>query len=219
MILGVTIVFMIVCCWWYWYMTSNVPDMNRVMYENVDFKTGDMILFHAYDNINPVFIGTFWGHVGIVYKDPDANGRPVIFEAAKTSEMKRCPDYNKHGIMITDLQTRLEKYPGVIACKILNNPINNNVIRGFTDLMEYSKKNMEYYDDVFHNAIKKKLGDRINKYTNCGEMTLLSLIKLGLVPGNILDENMAHHLHYVTNIKQLQNNYYHDPIEITFNPF
>lgn len=220
MVLGFTIVFMIICCWWYWHMTSNAPDMNRVMFENVEFKTGDLILFHAYNNINPVFIGTFWGHIGIVYKDPDdPDSKPVLFEAAKTSGMKVCPDYNKHGIMITDLQTRVEKYPGLIACKILNVPINTNIIRGFTGFMDYCKTNMSYCDCVFRNALKKKLGEKLNNSTNCGEITFLSLIKLGLLPEAVLNQNISCHLHYVNDVKQVQNNYYHDPIEITFNPF
>ena len=200
-------------------MTKNTPNLNSVMYNQVKFKTGDMILFHAWDNSYPVIFGTFWSHVGIVYKDPDTDEKPMLFEAAKTTGMKGCPSYNKSGIMITDLQTRLEKYPGMIACKILNNPVKQNIIRGFREFMKYSKKNMSYYDDVVYNAIKKKLGEKVNNLTNCGELVLLSLIKLALMPENTLNVNTSNHLMYVNNIKQLQNNYYHDPIEILFNPF
>ena len=48
------------------------------------FKTGDIILFHALDNINPIFIGTYFGHIGIVYIH---NGEPYLFEAAATKNM------------------------------------------------------------------------------------------------------------------------------------
>ena len=48
---------------------------------------------------------------------------------------------------------------------------------------------------------------------------MLSLIKLGLLPENVLDEKIAHHLLYVANLTTVQNNHYLKPIEITFNPF
>ena len=105
------IVLLIICIFWVWYMLLNHPKLPRIKLEDAHFKTGDIILFHAYDNINSIFIGSYWGHVGIVYVDPDIpNSPPVIFEAARTSQMKNCPDHNKHGIMITDLKTRWSKH-------------------------------------------------------------------------------------------------------------
>ena len=215
-----TIVLLILCIFWVWYMLLNHPNLPNIKLEDAQFKTGDMILFHAYDNINPIFIGSYWGHVGIVYVDPDIpNSNPVIFEAAKTSQMKNCPDYNKHGIMITDLKTRIEKFPGLIACKSLNLPLNPDLIRGFKELMIYAKNNMYYNESIFYNAICKKTGGYINNGTNCGEIVFISLIKLALLPENILDECILHHLRYVSNIEQLQNNFYNKPIEITISPF
>jgi len=213
------VIIVFICLIWMWYMLANPPNLISKPFDKLTFKTGDMILFHAYDNINPVFIGSYWGHVGIVYKDPDALSEPVLFEAARTSKMKNCPEYNKHGIMITDLKTRLEKYPGMIACKFLNNPVNDGIIRGMVELLDYAKKNMYYNDNVVYNGIKKKKGERINNHTNCGEIVVLSLIKLGLLPEKTLDEKIAHHLLYVSKLTTLQNNYYLDPVEITFNPF
>ena len=101
-------------------MLANHPVLLRAPYDKLNFKTGDMILFHAYDNINPVFIGSYWGHVGIVYNNSNFTDEPLLFEAARTSKMEYCPESNKCGIMITNLKTRLEKYPGLVACKILN---------------------------------------------------------------------------------------------------
>jgi hypothetical protein len=217
----ITALFIVVfiCIFWMWYMLANPPNLISKPFNSLTFKTGDMILFHAYDNINPVFIGSYWGHVGIVYKDPDKSNPPLLFEAARTSEMKNCPDYNKHGIMITDLKTRLEKYPGLIACKFLNRPVNDCIIRGMTEFINYAKTNMYYNDDVIYNGVKKKKGEKLNNATNCGEIVALSLIKLALLPNNILDEKIAHHLLYVANLTELQNNYYLKPIELTFNPF
>lgn len=200
-------------------MLANPPNLITKQFDTMTFKTGDMILFHAYDNINPVFIGSYWGHVGIVYKDPDTLNPPLLFEAANTTDMKNCPDYNKHGIMITDLKKRLEKYPGKLACKILNRPINKGIIRGMFEFIAYARKYMYYNKNIFYNSIKKKKGEKINNATNCGELVALSLIKLGLLPEKILGEKISHHLLYVANLTELQNNYYFTPIELTFNPF
>lgn len=217
-ITAVTIVIFI-CLIWCWYMLANHPTLVCRAYDTLKFKTGDLILFHAYDNINPVFIGSYWGHIGVVYKNPDTDDLPVLFEAARTTGMKNCPEHNKHGIMITDLKTRLEKYPGLIACKFLNRPVPDDIIRGMADFIKYAKTHMYYNDDVIYNGIKKKKGEKLNHATNCGEIALLSLIKLGLLPESVLDEKIAHHLLYVANLTTLQNNHYLKPIEITFNPF
>jgi hypothetical protein len=218
--MALMVVVLIVCIFWVYHMILNHPNLKCVKFEDAKFKTGDMILFHAYDNINPVFIGSYWGHVGIVYKDPDNdNARPVIFEAARTSQMKNCPKYNKNGIMITDIKTRMEKYPGLIACKTLNDPVHTDIIRGFKELIHYAKNNMYYNDDVVYNAIKKKKGDKLNNATNCGEIVLLSLIKLALLSESHINKKIAHSLLYTAHLEKLQNNYYHKPVEITLSQF
>jgi len=213
------IIIIIICIFWAWYMTCCIPNLVSKSFDSLNFKTGDIILFHAWNNINPIFIGSYWGHIGIVYKDPDKSDTPLLFEAARTSQMKNCPDDNKHGIMITDLKTRLEKYPGLIACKFLNKPIEKNIIKGFYEFIEYSRKNMYYNDNIFYNSFKKKTGEILNNSTNCGELVTLSLIKLGLIPLDILQKKIAHHLLYTINITDLNNNNYLNPIEVIFNPF
>lgn len=213
------VVVLIICIFWLWYMLANHPKLLCKPFNEIRFKTGDIILFHAYDNINPVFIGSYWGHIGIVYKNPDTDDQPMLFEAARTSQMKNCPDYNKKGIMITDLKTRLEKYPGLVACKFLNRPVHDDIVRGMIEFIQYAKYNMYYNDDVIYNGIKKKKGEKLNNATNCGEIVVLSLIKLALLPEKVLGEKIAHHLLYAVNLTELQNNYYLQPIEITFNPF
>lgn len=215
-------IILIICITWYYYMIFMEPNYKKVAYENINFKTGDMILIHAYNNINPIFIGSFWGHIGIVYIDPDGiinNGNPVLFEAARTSKMKRCPEYNIKGIMVTDLYTRLSKYPALIAVKSLNTPIDYNTQLNFKTFINYAKNNMEYNDDVFSSGISKKLGYKINNKTNCGELVFLSLIKLELLDIKHYDNKILHHLLYMCNITKLNNNFYKEPCEILFNPF
>lgn len=205
---------------WGWYMLANPPVMLYQKFQDTRFKSGDMILFHAYNNINPVFIGSYWGHVGIVWQDPDIpNAPPMLFEAAYVGNERNCTDYNKNGIIISDLYTRLSKYPGLIALKRLHNELQPDIIRGFASFMSYAKTNMYYNDRVIYNGMQKFIGEKLNTNTNCGEITVLSLIKFGLISIDILKQNIAHHLLYVVGLKTLQNNYYHDLVEIGIDPF
>jgi hypothetical protein len=216
----VIVIVIVVFLLWSWFMLANPPKMVNKPFNQLQFKTGDIILFHAYNNINPVFIGSYWGHIGIVYNTPDNNSKPLLFEAAKTSAMKNCPEYNKHGIMITDLKTRLEKYPGLVACKFLNKHVDSCISAGLEDFMKYAKNHMYYNEDVFHNGVQKKAGQDFNESTNCGEIVLLSLVKLGLLPQKTLKANIAHHLLHTAHLTKLENDYYYlPPLELTFNPF
>ncbi len=201
-------------------MMSLPAEIPRVNYQDVKFKTGDMILFHAYDNINPIFIGTYWGHVGIVYVDPeDTSGRPVFFEAARINKGENCVEHNKTGIIVSDLQSRLEKYKGVVVYRPLNKHVAPDINRAFPEFMRFAKQNMFYNDAVISNGSKKLFGDPLNMGTNCGEMTFLCLIKLGLLPQSALKKNMAHHLRYVTRITELEDNHYDDRQRLIFNRF
>jgi hypothetical protein len=218
-IIFASVIILIIILLWCWNLLANQPTLVCHNFNSIQFKTGDMILFHAYDNINPIFIGSYWGHVGIVYKDPYSDRPPLIFEAAKTSDMKNCPIEYMNGIIFTDLKTRLQKYPGFIACKILNKHVPIGIVRGMNEFIQYSKKYMYYNNDVFHNALMKKCGYKFTNATNCGELVLLSLVKLGLLPKKILDSCIAHHLLYVAHLTKLKNNNYSNPIELLFSPF
>jgi hypothetical protein len=209
----------ILCIFWMWYMTACLPNLLRHCYKEIDFKTGDMILFHAWDNINPIFIGCFWGHVGIVYNDPENSDPPLLFEAAATNNINQLDGFNKNGIMVTDLKSRLEKYPGLISCKILDKSVDHDISKGLYEFMVYARNNMHYNHNVFTNGFNKLNGELINNSVNCGELTGLCLVKLGLVSIDTLYRKKPHHLLYVCKLYKLINNKYRTPIEITFNPF
>jgi hypothetical protein len=214
------LVMLIICITWSWYMLANPPDLKHTPFDSTLFKTGDIILFHAYDNINPVFIGSYWGHVGIVYIDPDdLHCTPYLFEALRISEITCCPEYNINGIAFTNLKTRLEKYPGLIAHKPLNVTIHSGIARGFKQFIQYAKKNMYYNPYVVFNGLKKTQGEPYHNGTNCGEITILSLIKLGLLPERTLEQKITHPLLYLTRLETLQNNSYNSIKIIDFNKF
>jgi hypothetical protein len=194
---------------WCWHMMSLPPDIPIINYQDAKFKTGDMILFHAYDNINPIFIGTFWGHVGIVFVDPDKPGsRPIMFEATRINPNENCVSHNKSGIVISDLQSRIEKYKGIVVHKPLDKTLDSDISRGFTKFMAFAKQNMFYDEDVIYSGVRNLMGDPLNFGTNCGEITTMCLVKLGLLPPETIERNIAHHLRYVVSLKTLHNNKY-----------
>ena len=214
------LVMIVICITWSWYMLANPPDLDHVKFNTTVFKTGDLILFHAYDNINPVFIGSYWGHVGIVYIDPDdTQCIPYLFEALNINEIKCCPEYNINGIAFTNLRTRLEKYPGLLAHKPLNVSLQSGIARGFKEFIRYAKNNMYYNSDIFSNVLKKIQGESFHNGTNCGEITILSLIKLGLLPELQGDQKIIHPLLYITTLETVQNNSYNTSKILDFNKF
>jgi hypothetical protein len=85
--------------------------------------------------------------------------------------------------------------------------------------MQYARSNMHYNDDVLYTGMQRLLGLNYNNGSNCGELVYLSLIKLGLLPSDAVNNNICHNLLYTVYIEKLINNYYHLPIEITINPF
>lgn len=206
----------------YIYFIIKPKYIKKIAYEDINFKTGDMILMHTYKNNNFLLIGSYWSHVGIVYIDHTRilnKGKPVIFEACRTSKMKVYKPRNRNGIFVTDLYTRLSKYSGKVVVKKLDKPIKKNIQDNFISFMCYSSRNMIYNDNIFSSGIQKKLGVKLNNNTNCGELCFLSLIKLGLIDVSMYEKKILHHLLFVVNINKLNDNFYHKPLEIVFNPF
>jgi len=177
----------------------------EIDYESL--KTGDLVLFHALDNINPLIIGSYWGHVGIVVIH---DGKPMIFEAAGIE--RKLPGNNSNGIYFSDLQTRIKQYRGYVAIKKLKNPLSQEICTEFNTFIEFARKNMHYEKRVFQHYILHLLGYPCDLATNCGELVFLSLIKLGLLPISTYDEHCWHYLLKVIHITKLLNNSYSSPI-------
>lgn len=181
------------------------------------FKTGDIILFHGLDNINPIFIGCYYGHVGIIYVDPDSS-KQYLFEAFSPNNMKFCPPSIKNGIGLVDLEHRLNSYRGYSFYKELAYPVSIDIQRGFKEFINYSIKNMQYREEVILNAIEKIFFNQcLYNGTNCGELVWLSLIKLGLINCSVLENNRILHLHTVCNINEVNNNFYYSPVYVLSN--
>ena len=118
-IIGFIIVILVFISYAY-YVCLCHPDFKNIDMNNINFKTGDMILFHAFDNINPIVIGSYYGHVALVYVDPDDPTKtPYTFEAAAVRNMHLNNTQNKKGIFFEKLHSRIEKYKGFAFYKEL----------------------------------------------------------------------------------------------------
>jgi len=203
----------------------NHPKFDQVQYEILrkmgKFKTGDLILFHALDNINPIFMGNYYGHIGIIYVDPDDPEQiPYLFEAASARTMPLMDHHNDRGIFMSRLDNRLRKYRGYIFYKELSHKIANVVSRSFKNFIQYAHEKMYYEYNVVRNGIKKGVCEAPGNNTNCGEIVFLSLIKLGLLSLDRYSQRVFHHLKWMCKIKNLDNDMsYFDPIYVIDHPF
>lgn len=207
---------------WIWYMNYNHPECNEVWIDEVlaKCKTGDLILFKSMDNYNSSKIFSYFTHIGVVYKHSFSNTLR-IFEAQSPCNLELYDYENKSGIYDTDLQTRLTRYKGRLYYKPLNMPVNTELNSDFQNFIEYATANMYYDNNVIWNGIKKRLlFETLHEGTNCGELVLLSLIKLGILDPSKYSWKSCHHLYWMAHIEVCDNGYYYFPIsKIKISPF
>lgn len=188
------------------------------------FKTGDIILFHSYENKYSMFIG-YYTHVGIVYVDPkDQKKVPFLFEAIGPPDENSCASQKKisqNGICISKLEDRLRRYKGLIFYKELNKKVPPEICVEFKNFINFATNHM-FYDFNFHSMIIHKaiMRNICSINTNCGELVFLSLIKLGILPKTIYYKKISHHLLWISRLKNMNDGFfYKDPIYINDFPF
>jgi hypothetical protein len=186
--------------------------------KNNKFKTGDLILFKAYNNFNSLVHGSYFGHIGIVYIGDD--NIPYIFEANGIETLHNKTGIYK-GLLCTKLINRVQRYKGRCFVKPLNKPITKYMNKQFYSFILYCLKNMFYQPSVFNSWIKKIFRlEKCNFSTNCGEIVFLSVIFLKLLPIEYYDKNISHHLLFMCDLTQLDHGYhYNDLIELIDSPF
>jgi hypothetical protein len=199
------------------------PRNGACMFEELrsKFKTGDLLLFHALDNINTIFMGCYYGHVGVVFRDP-ACGELYIFEAFNTRTSHFHSSRFRRGIALCKLEHRINTYPGYVYYKELKYELPIELQFSFIDFINYATHNMYYDSFVARSALKKILFNfPLTQGTNCGELAYLSLIKLGLLPIENFKKNNKHHLKYISELTKLPRNQnkYKLPIQILKNYF
>jgi hypothetical protein len=219
------LVIIIILVTWFWVFTYAHPDLEteklNVLLLEKKFKTGDMILFKAVDNYNAPMIASYYGHVGMVWIYPDDPEKiPYIFEAANPTGFTLEDHHNPKGIYLSTLESRIKKYKGYSFYKELHYPITQDLCEEFEDFIDYCVVNMEYDSKIFSSGIRKGIfGEKLNNKTNCGEITFLSLIKLGLIDPEEYETKAFHHLRWVCSITDLKDNYYEEPVKILCDPF
>lgn len=207
---------------WIYYMNYCHPDCSEIWIDDViaKCKTGDLILFKAQDNFNSSKIFSYFTHIGVVYRHSFSN-TTRIFEAQSPTNLELYDYENRSGIYDTDLHTRLTRYKGRLYYKPLNKSIVPELNSDFQNFIEYAQAHMYYDNSVIWNGIKKKIwGEALHEGTNCGELTLLSLIKLGILESNKYSWRACHHLYWMANIESCDNGYAYLPIsKIKISPF
>ena len=220
-ITGILIVFVILWIYYlqYYKITTNEKIFTDDLISSGFLKTGDLILFKAYNNFNSIFHGSYFGHIGMVFINKD--GIPMLFEANGIERVPLLDHHSRHGIFLTPLADRIKKYKGRCFWKPLNHSIDKEIIDGFCEFIDYCLDSFIYDYAVVSGGIDRGLGlKKCGKGTDCGQIIFLSLIKLGLIPIEEYDVCRFHHLKYVCNIAELMDDYkYLELIEIIEHPF
>lgn len=192
-IIAIIILIKLILCY---NMLLNHPKAEKVKYSEIEqnCKTGDLILFHGLDNINGIFIGCYFTHIGIVYRESSYT-RPYIFEAWNPKLGILYPQEISNGIAFTDLENRLNSYRGYVFYKPLEMAVLPIVNAEFYKFIYTAVKKMKYNNNVIQNGINKLLfNDQLRIGTNCGELVYLSLMKLGIIKTSNFHINRKHHL-------------------------
>lgn len=206
-------VFLLLIAIWCYFFLGKHPTVSEVSLDIVlrRANTGDLILFHALDNINAALIGSYYTHVGIVYRSAEG---VYLFEAWNPMESTNHPREWAHGIALVDLEQRLSSYRGYVYWKRLAHPPQDS--ERLYDFIYWSLANMKYDTQVIRNGVRKLIfNERLKKKTNCGELVYLALIRLGLLHPSRFYQNRKYHLRWVCDLTHLDNgNRYAPPVYV-----
>lgn len=220
------IVLIILIAMWYWNFQLRDPGYAEIPLAEYVPKTGDLILFKAYDNWNGAKIGCYFGHIGVVYVD--GSDESYIFEAAGTRDVDSRIGLNRSGILFNKFDIRVRTYKGAVFVKKLN--VINQVISPsqgglytdrFLNFVDYALQNMYYEYDVVGTGLRKGLGiDGFSNGTNCGEIAFLSLVALGILPEEEYDRCRPHYLRDMCYIENCKTGWeYDEPVKLITDPF
>lgn len=210
------IIFIIVILLYVYNLKLAHPDYDMVIYNDIKHKvkSGDMLIFTSLDNCNQLFMMSYYTHVGIIYKENE-NSVAKFVESFNHYNMPFHPKTCSNGVAICDLETRINTYRGFVLYKELAKPLEKKANKDFADFITYAVNNISYDKNVAGNEIGKILfNNPFTVKTNCGQFTVLILIKLGLIDVKHFDNRRKHHLIWSSNLKKLNNNYYKTPIYV-----
>jgi hypothetical protein len=199
-------------------------DYEKVFIDDIlpHVKTGDLILFKAYNNFVSIYACTYFTHIGVVYIDPeDATKTPYIFEANGIEGTPLLNHHNRSGVFFSPLEQRIKKYKGRIFYSALNKEVPALVQKNFTNFIHYSLSNMYYDMGMIKNSLKRLLKiESYHKGTNCSELAILSLICLEILDIDHYHNPKFHTMNWVCGLKKADNGYeYSELIECIDHPF
>lgn len=145
---------------------------------------------------------------------------PYLFETNGIEYMSLRSHHSNRGVFFTPLKERIQKYKGKCFVKKLNVSVNDEQKRHFKSFINFALNHMYYDYDLLQSSIRKKIG--VESYSlgvNCGTLAFLSLISLGLLPYEMLDMKILHHLMYVSKLTDLKNASYYQQLQIVDHPF
>lgn len=215
--IGIVIFFIIVLVIYIYVLQFYHIDVPKYFIDEIQFRTGDVILFKAQNNFNAPKIASYFTHIGVVYVRDD---EVYLFEANGIEGMNLKKHHNKNGVFLSKLYGRVSKYKGRCFLKPLIGPsISNDNIEEFEIFMKYALANM-YYDT---RVIRSSVGKWINgvecghdNSTNCGELAYLSLVKLGIIEKGLT----LHYLKYISELGDSGSEYkYGALVELVDHPF
>ena len=219
---------------WIYAKQYHKRQMNKSFYidyiNNNKVKTGDIILFKAYDNFTSILHGSYFSHVGVVYVDELSI--PYVFEARTLIGKKEINDLqvgeiqanqiknphaknqnSKRGIILSSLSNRVQRYKGRCFIKPLNKPVSPEKNKEFYNFILYALVNFYYEENMVLSCFKKLFAiERCNFGTNCSELAFLSMIVLGIVNIEQYDNNICHHLLFMGNLTMGENGYHYGPL-------
>lgn len=195
-----TIVLIIVIVWVYLMQYSTLSVAIR-KWKDIAFKTGDMILFKAYDNYNSVFHGSYFGHVGLVFMHDNI---PYLFEANAKNIYTGVLSADGEGVYVSRLWDRIANYKGRAYYRGLVRGLDALQLRLFSEFVSFSLANLYYDHAVILNGLRKYVGAKKCDFgSDCGQIVFLTYIKVGLLPESDYDLPIMHHLLYVTQLGKL----------------
>lgn len=211
----VFIIVIIIFILWCWNFLWNHPAYDKVAYHEIEpfCKSGDLILFHGLDSINAMYIGSYYTHIGMIYRSSPTD-RPLLFEAWNSSEEVLYPKEISHGIAISDLENRIQSYRGYVFYKPLAHELTLKQNALLYSFMQWAYNNMHYNTRVIKNGVKKLLlNDMLRRGTNCGELMYITMITIGLLAEMRINENRKHHLRWVCSLENTDDGNSYMPIK------
>jgi len=167
--------------------------------DDIDFQTGDIILFnenHIFSSFGlfsyliKVFTHSNWSHVGMVVKDPEFTGKPLpkgLYLWESSLEFDDAENHQvKLAVQLVPLKTKIDSFKGIIHYRRLN---KGNIIVTTENLRKIHKlvhgKPYDLNPSDWLDALFEKVGKPTSNRYFCSALIARIYEYLGFIDGNI----------------------------------